>query len=177
MNIFITGLPGCGKSTLIKEIISQLKGKKICGFLTPEIRTDHERKGFLITSLDGKQKEFMAHADKSVFGRNSELRKFGKYWINIGAIDKFCERILNDIENCSIIVIEEIGKMEFFSEKFKEMLSKIIASKITLTSKITLIATLHRAYVKDFKNKGKIFVLTRENFNVIKREILMLLFC
>jgi len=169
MNIFITGLPGCGKSTLIKEIISYFNKKKICGFLTPEIRTDHERKGFLITSLDRKQKEFMAHADKSIFSRNSELKKFGKYWINVSAIDKFCERILNDIKNCNVIVIDEIGKMEFFSEKFKEMLSKIMASKITL------IATLHRAYVKDFKSRGKIFVLTKENFTKIKREILSLL--
>ncbi len=39
-NILVTGPPASGKSTLIQDLI---KGKKVCGILTPEVRKDGER--------------------------------------------------------------------------------------------------------------------------------------
>ncbi|MCS7180330.1 MAG: AAA family ATPase, partial [bacterium] len=44
-NILITGLPGCGKTTLIKEIIKVINFEKV-GFFTEEIREKGERVGF-----------------------------------------------------------------------------------------------------------------------------------
>lgn len=51
MNIFITGNPGCGKSTLIKKLLEGIAGKKVSGMITPEIRVDGVREGFKIIDL------------------------------------------------------------------------------------------------------------------------------
>jgi len=48
MKILITGLPGSGKTTLCRKIVQNLKGKKVCGILSEEIREGGERKGFKI---------------------------------------------------------------------------------------------------------------------------------
>jgi len=58
-NIFISGKPGCGKTSLIMEILKELK-LDAGGFYTSEIREEGIRKGFKITTLDGK-KGILAH--------------------------------------------------------------------------------------------------------------------
>jgi len=52
-NIFITGLPGCGKTSLLKEILEELK-IPARGFFTQEIRKGGERIGFEIITLTDK---------------------------------------------------------------------------------------------------------------------------
>jgi nucleoside-triphosphatase THEP1 len=49
-NILITGLPGCGKSTLIERIVRKLERPAI-GFFTREIREKGRRVGFSINTL------------------------------------------------------------------------------------------------------------------------------
>ncbi len=53
-NFLITGLPGCGKTTLIKELSSVIPINKK-GFFTEEIREKGKRAGFKIITFDGKQ--------------------------------------------------------------------------------------------------------------------------
>ena len=52
-NIFITGKPGCGKTSLIKEICIKNLDRS-GGFYTEEITEDNERMGFLLKTLNGK---------------------------------------------------------------------------------------------------------------------------
>jgi nucleoside-triphosphatase len=52
-NLLFTGVPGCGKSTLIEKIIEKLD-RPACGFFTREIRERNRRVGFSITTLDGR---------------------------------------------------------------------------------------------------------------------------
>ena len=52
-NLLFTGVPGCGKSTLIERIIEEL-GRPACGFFTREMREGGRRVGFSITTLDGR---------------------------------------------------------------------------------------------------------------------------
>ncbi|NIM16568.1 MAG: hypothetical protein GTN53_35345, partial [Candidatus Aminicenantes bacterium] len=51
--ILLTGVPGCGKTTAIIQIMENLKDIKAAGFYTQEIRQNNERKGFTWTRLDG----------------------------------------------------------------------------------------------------------------------------
>ena len=51
--ILLTGLPGCGKTTSILNIIANLDCEKVAGFYTQEIRENHNRKGFRWKRLDG----------------------------------------------------------------------------------------------------------------------------
>ncbi len=44
-NLLITGLPGIGKTTLIKKLSEELKVLHPAGFYTEEIREEGQRKG------------------------------------------------------------------------------------------------------------------------------------
>ena len=46
VKILLTGLPGCGKTTAVMQIIANLDPKKVAGFYTQEIRQNNMRKGF-----------------------------------------------------------------------------------------------------------------------------------
>ncbi|MEM2918298.1 MAG: nucleoside-triphosphatase [Candidatus Altiarchaeota archaeon] len=49
MIIFITGKPKSGKTILVREIIKELKGRKISGIITPEFKNEKfVREGFFI---------------------------------------------------------------------------------------------------------------------------------
>ena len=51
--ILLTGLPGCGKTTAVMQIITGLDPKKVVGFYTREIRKNNNRRGFCWKRLDG----------------------------------------------------------------------------------------------------------------------------
>lgn len=159
--IFLTGAPGCGKSTVIAKVLKELKRKKLktAGILTPEIRKD-SRKGFEIVDIASGHREVMAAVDiKSKF-------KVSKYGVDVPAIDRVLEKFEESFKAADIIVLDEIGKMEYCSEKFKQLLQKI------LKSKKPLLATLGRHLVPEFKKHGEIIIVTRQNREALSAELL-----
>ena len=46
-NLLLTGVPGVGKTTVIRTVAQPLAGKRLSGFLTEEIREEGWRLGFL----------------------------------------------------------------------------------------------------------------------------------
>lgn len=108
MNILITGRPGVGKTTLIKKVIEDIDTKS--GFFTTEIRGGGRRVGFAIETVDGTT-GILAHVDiKSKYS-------VSKYRVNISDIEAVCVPSL-EMER-DLIVIDEIGKMELFSDQFR----------------------------------------------------------
>ena len=79
-NILITGRPGCGKTTLIMEILKELN-LKASGFYTSEIRIHGKRKGFSIVTLSGKR-GILAHQNI-----HSEKR-VSKYGVNLKDLEE-----------------------------------------------------------------------------------------
>ena len=77
-NIFITGFPGRGKTTLIIEIIKDLK-LNAAGFYTKEIREKGMRKGFKIITLDGKE-GILAHLNVKSPYRVSKYKRLRRNW-------------------------------------------------------------------------------------------------
>jgi len=160
LKIFITGKPKVGKSTLIKELVEELKDKfKIAGFFTPEILKNGKRIGFKVVDVFGKREGTLA-------SEKITKTKFGKYFIDLESFESFLDGIEKEVEYAEIVVIDEIGRMELFSKKFVKFLKKVLES-----DKI-LIATLHRKLKKNFSKYGIIFELTRENKAKLKQEIL-----
>jgi len=133
MKIFISGNPGSGKTSLIKKLIEEFGKDKFFGFYTEEIRENRERIGFKIITTYGEEK-ILARKDL-----RTEYR-VGKYFVIKENIDQIARYVLENIENDTdkIIVIDEIGPMELYSEKFKELVEFI------LKRDLDLIATVHR---------------------------------
>ncbi len=110
-NILLTGNPGVGKTTIIKKVISGLKNAG--GFFTEEIRESGKRTGFRIITLDGKTGT-LAYKGRGEY-------KIGSYSVNIKDLEEIAVKsIISAIKSKEIIVIDEIGKMEIFSFKFRD---------------------------------------------------------
>jgi len=167
MKIFLTGKPGVGKSTVFLRIVEILRerGIKVGGFTTPEVREKGRRVGFVVRDLvSGREKMFASI-------RFEKGKRFGKYKLDVKAFEEIALEAMDfALKRCDVIAIDEIGKMEFLSESFKEKLGKI------LKSDRTLIAVLHRKFVKDFRDKGRIIEVTLENRERIPSEISSILF-
>lgn len=163
MNIFITGMPGCGKSSLLKELIRILSKKgTVAGIISPEIRHNKKREGFIIKDIATKRHEILAST-------NIKPKVISKYGVNIKGIDKIVSTFLKSLPKAKYIIIDEIGKMELLAQSFKQMLDTV------LNSNRIVIATLHRNLVKDYKSKGTILWLTRKNREQIKERIISML--
>ena len=162
-NILITGKPGVGKTTLIIKLIEELD-LNAGGFYTQEMRLGGRRVGFKIITLDGKE-SILAHIDiKSPY-------RVSKYGVNLEGLEKVgVESIWRALENNKIIVIDEIGKMELFSPRFKEAVNSALNSdKITIAT----ILLAPNPYTDKIKRRQdvKLFYLTQENREKVKEEI------
>ncbi|WP_457642119.1 NTPase [Persephonella sp.] len=132
MKIVLTGKPGIGKTTVIKKVMNFL-GEQAVGFYTEDYRDKTgKRKGFKIITSDGNEEIL---ADKSI---KSKYR-VGSYGVNLEGFEKIVipilEKVLKDRER--ILIIDEIGKMELFSEKFVRLIKKIFDDKYR-----TIVATV-----------------------------------
>ena len=112
----VSGLPGSGKTTLIEKLLAESE-VTACGFVTREIREDSSRVGFTIFGLSGGQ-ETLAHA-----GIKSGYR-VGKYRVDIAALERIIESEFSD-DRSQLVVIDEIGKMELFSQRFQSLINRL----------------------------------------------------
>lgn len=166
MKVFLTGKPRSGKSTVLEKIIILLKekGKKVGGFITPEIREEGKRIGFCVKDVFSNEIGILASKDIKIGP------KFGNYGINIEDFERVALKAIEfALKECDIIVIDEIGKMEFLSEKFREKLTQI------LISDKPLVAVLHRDFFDKFKDFGKLIEVTNRNRNELPELISVLL--
>ena len=115
----LTGKPGTGKTSLIKQVVAELEGRA-GGFYTEEIRSQGTRLGFRLVTLDG-QEAILAHID---FNKRFQV---GKYGVDVESLERVGVAALwQAAERCDLVVVDEIGKMELFSADFREAVSGII---------------------------------------------------
>lgn len=109
----LTGRPGVGKTTIIREIAEQL-GEAAGGFYTAEIGASGRRRGFRIVTLDGRE-GILAHMDVKGPPRVS------KYGVNLKDLEEIgAAAVLRAVDKDSCVVVDEIGKMELFSQPFRD---------------------------------------------------------
>ena len=129
-NILFTGPPRCGKSTLIEKIVKKVD-TPATRFFTREILESGKRVGFSINTLD-HHTGVLAHQDL-----HSRFR-VGRYGVNIRDIDKIAVPSMTPDRPDMLIVIDEIGKMECFSELFKKTLVCALDSEHRVLGSITM---------------------------------------
>ena len=101
------------------------------GFFTSEIREAHTRKGFELRSLNGENGR-LAHVDiKSPY-------RVGKYKVDVKSFEAFLETIPLLGPSVSVIIIDEIGKMECFSELFRHLVRQVLDSDKAVLATIAL---------------------------------------
>ncbi len=121
----LTGDPGCGKTTLIRRILENVRSQAD-GFYTEEIRVDGDRQGFKMITLDG-QVGILAHAALSGPPRIS------KYGIDLASLDEIgVASIQRAMLNRSLVIIDEIGPMEMFSDAFCQIVLEVLDSDLVV---------------------------------------------
>ncbi|MGB9896228.1 MAG: nucleoside-triphosphatase, partial [Thermoproteota archaeon] len=69
------------------------------------------------------------------------------------------------VENCDIVCVDEIGKMEFFSKRFKDKIRSLM-----LLDK-PIVAVLHRDFVSQFERYGEVIEVTPANREKLPEEL------
>lgn len=162
-NILVTGLPGVGKTTLIKRLSEELKDFHPAGFYTAEIRERGIRKGFELIDIDGG-KRILSHVDiKSPY-------MVSKYKVDVEGFENFLDSIsLLDLKT-NLIIIDEIGKMECLSDKFRKLIIQLLESEKLV---IATIAFRGGGVMEEIKKRPdvKLFEITLNNRESLLSEV------
>jgi nucleoside-triphosphatase len=143
--IFLTGLPGSGKTTAIQSVIARLN-RKANGFITQELRDAGKRKGFKIITLEGEE-EILAHVDRG------GVPRIGKYGVNLEAIDTLGVKSLRRaLEAGTLAVVDEIGPMEILSEKFCQVVLELLQGDVEVLGTIVKRSRPFTDKIKSFPN-------------------------
>ena len=168
--VLLSGEPKVGKTTAFKKIIEMVGKDKCVGFYTEEICNEFDRIGFDCVNLDGRR---IRIADVSF---ESDVR-IARYGVDIDAFEDFAIQAINkSIRYHKIIVIDEIGPIQFISTKFKQELNNILSAPNCYVIG-TIFYKKHPGIDEIKKIPGiEIYTLTHENRNSIVENIVQKMF-
>ncbi len=160
----LTGTPGTGKTSLIKQVVAGMQGKA-GGFYTEEIRTQGVRQGFRLVTLDGED-AILAHV-------NTRSQYWvGKYGVDIDSLDRVGVPTLHRAaQQCDLVVIDEIGKMELFSASFREAVFQMIGSGKRILGTIMLNPHPWADVIKR-QPQVNLVMVTRANHHQVLEELM-----
>ena len=165
--VLLTGRPGVGKTTIIRDIAEQL-GNAAGGFYTAEIRESGRRRGFRIVTLDGKQ-GILSHVDIKGPPR------VGKYGVNLKDLEEIGVAALLRAENeGACIVVDEIGKMELSSQPFRNAIVTAVEGDSLVVG--TVMKSRNR-WADDLKGLPQVTVVevTKANRDQMAQRVLSML--
>ena len=160
----LTGGPGVGKTTIIKQALDGAS-VRAGGFFTEEIKTGGVRQGFRIVTMDGRS-AILSHIDiKSPY-------RVSKYGVDIDGLDRVGVAALRDaIRECDLVVLDEIGKMELISPRFREAVLEAIDSGKRVLGTIMLTSHPWADKIKRHHNVALI-PLARENRKQVLEQVM-----
>lgn len=130
LKLFVTGDPGCGKTTVVRTVVRTLEGSvAMRGFFTEEAREYGRRTGFMGRTLDGHSFRL---ADRATKG---DLR-VGPYGVELEGLETVGLASLEPRSDTRLIVIDEVGKMELLSRPFREHVERLLEHDVTVLATI-----------------------------------------
>jgi nucleoside-triphosphatase len=161
----ITGRPGVGKTTLTRNIAESIGFERCAGFYTVEIRKGATRTGFEWRTFDGNS-GILANLE-------SGQPRVGKYHVVLDSFESMLED-LRSIAPDKVLLVDEVGKMECLSAKFRDLL---LQWEKTNNFRIFTVAQRGTPFIESFKvsHSMQILELTFSNREQIKKNLVRLL--
>jgi nucleoside-triphosphatase len=141
--LLLSGLPGVGKTTVLRKVVAELPEIKLRGFLTDEIRRGDERLGFRLACFDG-QTAVLAHVDLD------SPHRIGRYRVDIPML---------------------IGKMECLSKRFVEAVTGLLDSRQLMVATVARKGGGFIERVKK-REDAELWEVTRKNRDHLPEAIL-----
>ena len=162
--LLLTGEPGTGKTVLIREAIAGTRLTK-GGFYTEEIRAGGARQGFRVVTLDGES-AILAHVGIS------GPHRVGRYGVDRAGLERVgVSALVRAAEEADLIVIDEIGKMELISPRFRDAAMQAIDSGKKVLGTIMLKPHPFADEIK--RHPGvRVLTVTRDNHSTVMRQVL-----
>jgi len=168
-NILLTGRPGIGKTTVVRRFVELHSAKRFSGFYTDELREQGRRTGFRIITLDGAT-GILAHQEaKSRF-------RVGKYGVNVEEFETLVlPRLDVRIANLDLFIIDEIGKMECFSELFIASVRSLLDSP---TPVLATVAQKGAGFISEVRSRSDVTLIqiTTQNREKLPQQLGRMIF-
>ncbi|NWZ79274.1 NTPCR triphosphatase, partial [Poecile atricapillus] len=130
---------GVGKTTLIQKVTQALKssGVPIDGFYTQEVREGGRRTGFDVVTLSGNRGPLSRVSPSSGSSASRREYRVGQYVVDLVSFEQLVLPMLRNVNQDGdtekrICVIDEIGKMELFSQAFIQAVRQTLAGSGTV---------------------------------------------
>jgi nucleoside-triphosphatase len=168
IRIFLTGEPGCGKTTVVRKTYDILvnKGMKPGGVISGEIRQRGVRIGFSLEDLITHEIGVLAHTELK------DGPRVGKYRVNLSDVQRVgVTGIRRAIAEGEVIIVDELGPMELHCTPF------VLTMQEALSSPKHFIGTIHKRasheLIASIKSNPdyRIFEVTIDNRNEMPNRI------
>ena len=155
--ILLTGTPGCGKTTLVRRVVEQLRHLRLAGFITQELRSDDgKRIGFEAIGLNGGS-TMLANV------KSGSRIRVGKYGVEL---PRFEELIGSELQRpgseVDLFVVDEVGKMECFSPLFVEQMEVLLDGSTPL---LATVAIKGSGFIAQIKQRADVELLEVTSHN------------
>ncbi len=164
LNILVMGKPGVGKTTLAERLIENLRGSlRLAGFTTSEVRdSTGERQGFDIVTVGGTRGKLAR------VGLRTPVR-VGRYRVNLAALE---ELVLPELSrrDADLIVIDEIGKMECASGRFRRAVEDAFDSPVNVLATLGISRLPFFLAIRD-RPDVELITLTERNRDTLVAEL------
>ncbi len=161
--LLLTGVPGSGKTTIVRKVAAALSGRRIRGFVTGEIRQAGRRVGFELSTFTG-HKKLLAHVDFD------SSHRVGRYGVDVARLDEIAEEALALDDATDVYLVDEIGRMECLSPKFRAAMRRLLDSGQPLVATVAFRGSGFIAEVK-VRVDVELWEVTKENRDEMPDQI------
>jgi nucleoside-triphosphatase len=165
VRILVEGRPGSGKTTVATRVAALLveRGIDVAGFVTHEVRERGRRVGFDVETIGG-ERATLAHVTLAGPPR------VGRYGVDLAAFERVGVPALAKPRPQGVVVVDEIGKMELASQRFREAVLRL------LDGPAAVVATVHvfrDPFTDELKRRPDVerIRLTRETREALPEQI------